>query len=128
MRRLLLTARARANLELPDGDAGTDARDIVDHLRQSLTVSLSQRHPDWDSEQVSAEVDRKLSHHYGPVVTFARERSQQPEGREWAKHLANNYKKVYNLHAGEDRGAPWWDRDRDVVWLLTAGRGRTRDL
>lgn len=125
MRRLLLTARARADLGVPGGRAGVDARELVNDLRQRLTVEVSRRQKNLDASEVEAEVDRKMAHHYGPLIAFVRERSQQPEGQEWTKHLAHNYKRVYNLHSGENRGVTWWDRDRDVVWLLTAGFHRS---
>lgn len=129
MRRLLLAARARADFGLPDDYAGVDAREILASLQQELTVTLSRKHPDWDVAAIAGEVQRKMAHHYGPLIAFVRERSQQPEGQEWTQDLPHNYKKVYNLHAGEDRGVTWWDRDRDIVWLLSADfhRSGSRD-
>lgn len=47
-------------------------------------------------------------------------RSQDPNGTEKVQPL-QNASEVYTLHAGRWRGATWYDRENNVVWLL-AGR------
>lgn len=125
MRRLLLTGLARDDLGLPTTYAGVDAREIVRELEQNLLVDASRKYPELDRSEVTQKAERRLRREYGPLVAFVVERSQLPEGQEWTKELPHNYRKVFNLHAGDDRGVTWWDRDRDIVWLLAAGFHRS---
>ncbi len=86
---------------------------------------VSRANIDVPATGVGEEADRRVRDKYGPLVAFVRMRSQAPEGQEYTQNLPQNYKRVYNLHAGDDRAVTWWDRERDIVWLLAAGFHRS---
>lgn len=53
------------------------------------------------------------------VSRFVQGRSLVPDEGERIRDLAD--RPCYSLHAGRYRAATWYDRARDVVWLLAAG-------
>jgi hypothetical protein len=124
--RLLPTRQALRDLGLdPDAHAGIDATALLDHLRDDLLSSAARQQVDADGDTLRGTVDKQLGSQFGPLVAFVTMRSQAPEGQEYTKHLPHSYKKVYNLHAGEDRAVTWWDRDHGIVWLLACGFHRS---
>lgn len=126
MFRLLPTRQALSDLGLdPDGFAGVDARDLLGYLRDNLLSSAARQHVGTEGDALRTLVDKQLRAQFGPLVEFVAMRSQSPEGQEYTKRLPHSYKKVFNLHAGADRAVTWWDRDRDIVWLLACGFHRS---
>lgn len=115
MRRLFVTRRALCDdLHLPADKSGKQAS----FIEMELLVDLLREAEARGEERPDDAAFRRLRERQPILVAFVQERSQQPEGQEWTQHLPHSYKKVFNLHAGRWRGFTWWDRDRDIVWLL----------
>lgn len=53
------------------------------------------------------------------VAAFRDKRSAAPNGQETIQQLVSHVV-VYSLHAGEARGATWYDKKVGIVWLLAA--------
>jgi hypothetical protein len=77
----------------------------------------------FSADDLDLSVD-ELAQQNSVVASFQEKRSQDPEGVEKVQPLTSNVV-VHTLHAGEDRGATWFDKKAGVVWLLAAGFHRS---
>jgi hypothetical protein len=69
-----------------------------------------------DASKLSIE---ELAEKSPVVASFVNKRGQNPDGVERVQPLTSRVV-VHTLHAGEDRGATWYDRKAGTVWLLAA--------